>query len=307
MAVFKNKIIQTISICMLVSGISFVSLTEGASVQPKFQEAVQAKDCETVVALFSDLVAENDRYYGTLSNFYEKGICLPQNYKKAFEAYLKTPEDYTGLRDIKLGQFHANGWGVPKNTQKAKELFQHGVEKELLRHEKFSDIRFGLDLILGTKDFPKQLEEIISHYEKVNWTTDQKYEFAVRFINREKSEETIKQAYYYLMRLEGKYKHAPSAYLIAKWLEKNEGFEASKSYLYTAARLGNVNAQADIGRSYFFNKSKAFKQRIAYEMLYRAYLAGEVSGEEIRRVEKKLNKFEIQIGREEAAKPLPLK
>ncbi len=109
------------------------------------------------------------------------------------------------------------------------------------------------------------------------------------------------------MRLEGKYKHAPSAYLIAKWLEKNEGFEASKSYLYTAARLGNVNAQADIGRSYFFNKSKAFKQRIAYEMLYRAYLAGEVSGEEIRRVEKKLNKFEIQIGREEAAKPLPLK
>jgi len=306
MAVLGVKAFGVVGICVSL-GFLLVSHAEAASVQPKFQEAVQAKDCETVIMLFPDLVVENDLYYGTLSNFYEKGICLPQNYKKAYEAFLKMPADYTGLRDIKLGQFYVHGWGVEEDPERAKKLFEQGVEKELLRHDKFSDVRFGLDLFLGTKTFPVQLEELISFYEKVNWTVDQKYDFAVKFIKSGQSQDIEKQAYYFLMRLVEQHNHAPSAYLIAKWHEENEGFEAGASYLYSAARSGVVKAQADIGRSYFFKKSKAFTQRVAYDMLYRAHLAGEVSEEEIVKAEQGLNKWEIQLGREEAAKPLPTK
>ncbi len=305
MAVLKNKIIQTISICMMINGISFVSFAEDTSVQPRFQEAVQAKDCETVVALFPELVRENDLYYGTLSNFYENGICLPQDYRKAFEAFFKTPENFTGLRDIKLGQFYANGWGVPKNLEKAKELFQQGVEKELLRHEKFSDVRFGLDLILGTKTFPKQLEEIISHYESANWTIDQKYDFAVNFINREKSDEMTKQAYYYLMRLEREFNHAPSAYLIAKWYEKSKNHESANTYLFAAATNGSLRAQAEIGRAFFAGKMDYISKTVAYEMMLRAHHAGLVSQKEVAIAEKSLHPVEIEWGKKEAVKPLP--
>lgn len=298
----QKRILSTVLIAVISSAAILGSdAAYGSTLQQQFQKAVAAKECPSVIFLLPKLTDEEPFYFNTLANFYEKGFCFSQNYEKAFEAYLKTPEDYRGFRDIKLGQFHANGWGVPKNAQKAKDLFQRGVRKELLRHEKISHVRFGLELTLDTKGFPEQLEDIISHYETINWTVDQKYEFAVGFLDEGHSKELEKQAYAYLMRLESDYKHAPSAYLIAKWLERNEGFEASASYLYAAAKGGNAKAQADIGRSYFFEGSKAFKQRIAYEMLYRAYLEGHVSSEEIQRAEKQLSKFEIQMGREEAA------
>jgi len=277
----------------------------GSTLQQQLQKAVAAKECPIVLSLLPKLTDKEPIYFNTLSNFYEKGFCFSQDYEKAFEAYLKTPEDYTEFRDIKLGQFYENGWGISQNTQKAKEFFQRGIRKELLRHENFSHVRLGLELFFGTKVLPEQLEDVVSHYETINWTVDQKYKFAVGFLDEGHSKELVKQVYAYLMRLESDYKHAPSAYLIAKWLEQNEGFEASASYLYAAAKGGDVNAQADIGRSYFFDHSEVFKQRIAYEMLYRAYLEGQVSSEDIQRAERKLNKFEIQMGREEATKPLP--
>jgi TPR repeat protein len=308
MAVFNLKNLTTYSAGLLLGTFSLISFAMAESVQPNFQEVVKIKDCETVIRLFPDLVAENDVYYWTLSNFYEKGICFPQNYEKAFDALNKLPENEFGFQEFKLGQYYSNGWGVPKNQKRARELFEQGIEKELLRHDNFSDVRFGLDLILGTKTFPPQLEEIISFYEQVNWTVDQKYDFAVKFINNPKSNDTLKQqAYYFLIRLVNQYHHAPSAYLIAKWYENNEDDDGAQTYFFEAAIRGHAQAQAYVGRSYFFENLKIVDHRVAYEMLYRAHLAGEVSSEEISKAEQNLNKWEIQRGREEAAKPLPIK
>lgn len=306
MAVLGIKTFGVVGICVSL-GLLLISHVEAASVQPKFQEAVQAKDCETVIKLFPDLVAENDVYYGTLSNFHEKGICLPQDYVKAYEALQKLPDDEFGFKGLKLGQYFLNGWGVPKDQKKAKSFFQQAIEVQLLRHEKFSDARIGLDIMLGVKELPQQLAEILSYYENLNWNPDQKYKYALGFIENGKSEKVEREAYHYLIRLFSQYNHVPSAYKVAKWYEEKQQIDHAKTYFLASARHGHAKAQAYVGRSYFFKNNKMVGQRVAYEMLYRAHLAGEVSEEEIAKAEQALNKWEIQWGREEAAKPLPAK
>ncbi|MDV7341839.1 hypothetical protein RYZ26_19745 [Terasakiella sp. A23] len=305
MPVFNFKKLTVFSAFLLLCTFSLLSFASAESVQPKFQKAVQSKNCETVIKLFPELVAENDIYYGTLSNFYEKGICLPQDYTKAFETFLKTPDDSSGLKEIKLGQFYANGWGTPENKEKAKELFELGVKKEILRSEEISDVRFGLNLLLGTKNLPSQLKEILTYYENLKWDADQKYNFAMKFIENEKSEESKLTAFTFLIRLTNQNNHLQSAYEVASWYLKNNDIKNANVYFLNAALKGHPKAQAHIGRAYFFDKSQVVGKRTAYELLYRAFLADKVTAEEIAKAEQSLNKWEIKSGREEAAQPLP--
>lgn len=62
--------------------------------------------------------------FNNLGHLYQKGIGVPQSYKKAIEYYKLGAEKGESYSQYQLGYLYEMGYGIPKSTEKAIEWYQ---------------------------------------------------------------------------------------------------------------------------------------------------------------------------------------
>ena len=83
---------------------------------------------------------ECDKCQLALGIFYEYGIYVEQNYKKAVELWEKSFEQGNIEATYRLAQAYNNGWGVIKDYEKGQQLFEKAYEQGCLDAERYIDI-----------------------------------------------------------------------------------------------------------------------------------------------------------------------
>jgi len=289
----------------LIIFLSWGNTANAQSLQNEFQKAVETNNCHEVKRLLPELAKIDSGYYLSLGHRYKTGLCFPQNYQKAIEAYSKAPHQTHPWALYQLGFLHEYGKGVARNTQKAIDFYKRGLQQTILKTVDFSLLRPNLQVILEVEPLPIELDKLVQKYESLEDDHDQKLAFALDYLDNTPNSKKFKAGVKLLKHLAYINQHAKSAYHYALYQYEQNAIDEGFYALAFSALMGDANAQAKIGHLEFQGKTPSLNRVFSYSMLLRAHAAGTVSSQELSDVRKKLLPEEIEWAEEKAANPLP--
>jgi len=259
--------------------------------------------CDDIVRFSRNAPQLELKQLNALGMAYDRGLCVQQDYTRAFEIYSRTAESGSSAASLRLGYLYVNGLGVERNAEKARYWFRSEALASFYKQDRIS--KFLLALIFFGDPVPEMMrQEIKRAREEANGPPEVLMRNYRDLLTGNGVFPAKENAISWLLMAVQK-GHPEAYYDLAKRHFTGNGVFKSKNsyevYLLEAAKRNHAIAQKELGVHYLRTSQVSIRKYDALVWLLRAKKNGLDVAAHVQAAEQLLSPDHRQLAHETAA------
>jgi len=235
---------------------------------------------------------------------YERGLCVQNDYSRAFHIYSRVVKVNSSFVGVRLGYMYLNGLGVAPDLGRARYWFRSGAIAYFYRQDEIS--KFLLAVAFLGEPIPEIMREEIDRAAIESKGTPEVMMQNYRALLSGDGIHPVPERALAWLRLAMEKDHPGALYEFALQHRDEKGEDDNAPtyvlFLKRAAEYGHPLAQLELGKLYLAGKGVTLWPHKALVWFLRAKAEGIAATTEIQEAEKLLDPLGIELARKEAAK-----